>query len=142
MLSSGIPALDALCGGGIPTGSSTLVLGPAGSGKSNLTTSFALAAARRGECAALFAFDESLDLVLRRAEVFAADARSLFDIGKVAHRGGGSSSLSLGRFFSKIREIVERRHAKVVVLDSLNGFLNAMSGDDLLSSRCMSCCLI
>ena len=81
MFSSGISELDALLGGGIETGSSTLILGPAGSGKSLIGFQFVAAAIKRGEKAALFAFDEELGLLFRRTKAMGIDLQAFHEEG-------------------------------------------------------------
>src|SRR5205085_12403289 len=83
VLQSALPKLDALLGGGIAAGSSTLVLGPAGTGKSLLVLQFIAAAVARGERAALFLFDEELGMLLTRAKGLGIDLAAMRDSGKV-----------------------------------------------------------
>jgi circadian clock protein KaiC len=74
-LPSGNTQLDSLLGGGLPTGTSTLLLGPAGTGKSTVATQFATAAAARGERAALFVFDENIGTFRSRSRLDAGAAQ-------------------------------------------------------------------
>jgi circadian clock protein KaiC len=125
-LPSDVPALDALLGGGIEEGTSTLIVGAAGTGKSTLAAQFAAAAACRGEGAALFIFDESPDTLLTRCDDLDVDLQSQVTSGRVSLQQVDPAELTPGELVHAIRKAVEERHAKVVVIDSLNGYLNAM----------------
>ena len=131
-MASGVGALDDLLGGGLERGTSTLLVGAPGTGKSSLAVQFAAAAARRGECAALFIFDESLSTLCTRAKGLGMDLLPLMASGHVMLRQVDPAELSPGEFVHLIREAVERRHASVVVIDSLNGYLNAMPDERFL----------
>ena len=133
--SSGIAALDALWIGGIPRGTSTLVIGPAGSGKSSIVTAYAIAAAERGEVAAIFNFDETLSTVYRRSAQLGADLRAQVQSGMVRIGQLDPAELSPGQFVGKVREAVEKDGARCIIIDSLNGFLNAMSGEHMLVAQ-------
>lgn len=123
---SGIVELDAIMGGGIDQGTSTLVMGPAGVGKSTIATQFAIAAARRGERAALFLFDESTRTHLLRSASLGIDLATEFDAGRIAIRQVDPGELSPGEFVHLVRSEVEEHNTRVIVIDSLNGYLNAM----------------
>jgi circadian clock protein KaiC len=123
---SGIAELDQLLGGGIERGTSTLVLGPAGSGKSSLLTQYAVAAAARQERAALFLFDESLQTLRARAAGLGQELQGPIDAGRVLVRKVDPAELSAGEFANVVRQSVERDGVQIVAIDSLNGFLNAM----------------
>lgn len=125
-LASGSAALDALLGGGPDRGTSTLLMGPAGSGKSTIATQYAVAAARRGERAAFFLFDEGKHTLYRRAAALGLDLRGPEEAGRVAVRQVDPGAISAGEFVHAVREEVEGRDARLVVIDSLNGYLNAM----------------
>ncbi|MFC3080181.1 ATPase domain-containing protein [Phenylobacterium terrae] len=131
-LSSGIAGLDDLLGGGLERGSSTLVLGPAGTGKSLLTILFAVAAIRRGETAAMFVFDEELGLLFARARGLGIDLASLQDEGKLLIQQIDAAELSPGEFTAMVRHCVERSDAKTIVVDSLNGYQAAMPEEQFL----------
>ena len=123
---SALPALDALLGGGLDRGRSALVLGPAGSGKSALATQYAVAAAARGERVALYAFDESASTLFARAGRLGAQLQRHVEAGLIAIRQVDPAELSPGEFAHEVRAAVERDEARVVVIDSLNGYLHAM----------------
>jgi circadian clock protein KaiC len=129
---SNIPELDALVGGGLDSGTSTLVIGPAGSGKSSLCAHYAIAAAKRGEGAAIFTFDESVENMLTRCRGLGMNLEPYISSGHITIQQIDPAELSPGEFSHAIREAVERTDgppAKVVVIDSLNGYLNAMPGE-------------
>lgn len=124
-LGSGIAELDHLLGGGIERGTSTLLVGAAGTGKSSLAAQFVAAAAQRNQNAAMFIFDESIHTLLSRATGLGINLRPHVDAGNVTIQQVDPAELSPGEFTHAIRRAVERHHAKVVVIDSLNGYLNA-----------------
>ena len=121
-----------MLGGGIERGTSTLIVGAAGTGKSSLAAQFVSAAAARGQSAALFIFDESLNTLLSRTAGLGIDLREHLDSGRVAVHQVDPANLSPGEFAHAIRSAVERESASVVVIDSLNGYLNAMPGEKFL----------
>lgn len=125
-LSSGVQGLDDLVGGGLSRGTATLLSGPPGSGKSNLALTFAMAAARRGEKVTIYTFDESLPIFFARARGLRFGLDELVEKGVVSVVQIDPAELSAGEFSSRIRNDVENRGAKVVYLDSLNGYLHAM----------------
>jgi len=132
-LQSGIPALDALLGGGLERGTSTLIVGAAGTGKSTMAAQFAAAAANRGQHAAMFIFDESTETLMTRAEALGIPLRKHFSDGQITIQPVDPAELSPGEFVHRIRVAVERNAASVVVIDSLNGYLNAMPGERFLT---------
>jgi circadian clock protein KaiC len=131
-LASGIAELDALIGGGIERGTSTLFIGAAGTGKSSIVTKFVAAAAARGQKAALFIFDESTNTLLTRSDGLGIDLRTHVEAGHVLIKQVDPAELSPGELAHAIRHAVEQEHASIVVLDSLNGYLNAMPGERFL----------
>ena len=126
---SGVSALDAMFGGGIKRGSSTLIIGPTGVGKSTIASQYAVAAARRGDRAIIYAFDEVRRTSIERAEALGMDVQRELDRGTLAISQVDPAELSPGEFISQIRNDVEKYDTRVVVIDSLNGFLNAMPGE-------------
>lgn len=130
-LASGLAELDALLGGGIERGTSTLVVGAAGTGKSTLAALFAAAAAARGQAAALFLFDEAAHTLLTRCAALGIDLRPAIAAGRVTVQQVDPAELSPGEFTHAIRGAVDRG-AAVVVIDSLNGYLNAMPDERFL----------
>jgi circadian clock protein KaiC len=129
---SGLPALDDLLGGGIENGTSTLFVGAPGTGKSSVAVQFAITAARRGETAALFIFDESINTLRTRSAGLGMDLGPFIDSGHIRVRQIDPAELSPGEFVHEIRDAVEQHNATVVVIDSLNGYLNAMPDERFL----------
>lgn len=123
---TGLAPLDALLGGGLDTGTSTLLLGAAGTGKSTLATQVVVAAAERGQKAVMFIFDEGVDALLRRSDGIGLPLRAHVEAGTVRVVPVDPAELSPGAFVSQIREQVERDDVRVVVIDSLNGYFNSM----------------
>jgi circadian clock protein KaiC len=131
-MTSDIPELDALLGGGIEQGSSTLVLGPAGTGKSLFAVQFVTAALRRGEKAAMFIFDEELGLLLERTRKLGFDLQAFCDAGSLHLEQVDAAELSPGEFAHRVRSRVDEADAKTVVIDSLNGYQAAMPDENAL----------
>jgi circadian clock protein KaiC len=123
---SGIPELDALMGGGIDRGTATLVAGPPGSGKSTISLQYAAAAAARGDHAAVFAFEESKAILLARAAGIGMRIEEGRGPGQVMVRQVDPTDIAPGEFAHIVCRAVEEDNARVVVIDSLNGYLNAM----------------
>jgi circadian clock protein KaiC len=132
ILTSGITELDALLGGGIDSGSTTLVIGPAGTGKTLVVLQFAAAAVRRKERAALFIFDEELGLLFSRAKALGIDLESMRDGGNLIIEQMDAAEVSPGEFAHKVRSSVEKHDLRTVVIDSLNGYQNAMPEEQFL----------
>ncbi len=132
-LQCGLPALDALLGGGLERGTSTLIVGAAGTGKSTIAAQFAVEAAKRGEHAALFVFDESIGTLLTRANGLGIDLLEQVEANRILLQPIDPAELSPGEFLSHIRNAVEKQDASVIVIDSLNGYLNAMPGERFLT---------
>jgi circadian clock protein KaiC len=128
---SGVAELDALLGGGPTRGTSTLVLGPAGAGKSTVCLQYALAAAARGEHATVYSFDEGLETILARSAALGMDVHPPVEAGLIDIQQIDPAMLSPGEFMGRVRRAVERG-TRVVVIDSLNGYLNAMPGEKYL----------
>jgi circadian clock protein KaiC len=120
--SSGVAELDQLLGGGVEAGSSTLILGPAGTGKSLLAIVFIVAAIARGEKAALFVFDEELGLLFARMKGLGIDLEEMQRGGKLFVDQVDAAELSPGEFAHRVRKQVDEDHIKTVVIDSLNGY--------------------
>jgi circadian clock protein KaiC len=128
---SGVTALDDMLGGGIDRGSSTLIMGPAGSGKSALSTQYAIGAAQRGEKAAMFIFEESVASVYNRSHSLGMPLRELVDAGMIVIRQVDPAQLQPGEFAHAVRTTVDEG-VRVLVIDSLNGFLNAVPEEKFL----------
>ncbi|MFZ0633295.1 MAG: ATPase domain-containing protein [Acidobacteriaceae bacterium] len=134
-LESSITALDTLLGGGIDSGTSTLLLGPAGCGKSTIAIRYAVSAVERGERPALFTFDETLATLVIRAKGLGMDIKKHADSGNLLLRQVDAAELSPGQFVYEIRQLVEKQALKLLIIDSLNGFLNAMPGEHFLAMQ-------
>lgn len=128
-IESGVPELDKMFGGGLSRGSTTLVIGPTGSGKSNLSMQYAYAAACRGDRAIVYTFDEVLRTALDRAEALGMKVREQIQNGTLSMYQVNPADLSPGELASRIRSDVEDRDTRVVVIDSLSGYLASMSGE-------------
>jgi circadian clock protein KaiC len=132
-LASDIPELDRLLGGGIEQGSSTLIAGPPGTGKSSLAARLVASAAVRGERSAMFIFDESFHMLTTRAASTGSDLIPHIKTGHVTVQPVDPAELSPGEFAHAIRRSVENHGASVIVIDSLNGYLNAMPDERFLT---------
>jgi circadian clock protein KaiC len=132
---SGLGELDSLLGGGLERGTSTVIIGPSGSGKSSVATQYVVASAKRGERAAIFTFDENLGTLLARTAGLGLDLedyrkRDLLSIQQVE-----PAELSPGEFVGLVRRAVEVDHVRVLVVDSLNGYLHAMPEEQFLLAQ-------
>ena len=134
-ITSGVTDLDALFGGGVERGTSTLLIGPPGSGKSSIALQYAIAAANQGDHGAVYAFEETRAATMARSRglglVFNEGTRP----GEILVEQIDPAEISPGEFAHMVRESVERNHARVVVIDSLNGYLNAMPADRFLTAQ-------
>lgn len=128
-----LPELDALLGGGIEEGTSTLIVGGAGTGKSTIAAQFCVAAANRGQKSVVFMFDESPNTLLTRCHGLNMPLQKWVEAGMVQIVQVDPAELSPGELSFLIRQAVERDGAKIVVIDSLNGYLNAMPEERFLT---------
>jgi circadian clock protein KaiC len=139
LLKSDNKELDALLGGGMQYGTSVLLLGPAGSGKSTLAIQYARAAAGRGECAAVFAFDERVETLLERTTGLGMDITRQLESGHIAIYPIDTAELSPGEFAHRVRRAVDgdgdHSGVKLIVIDSLNGYMNAMPEERFLNAQ-------
>jgi circadian clock protein KaiC len=129
---SGIIELDRLLGGGVDRGTSTLVLGPAGTGKSLFVIQYAVAAIRRGEKVSIFMFDEELGVTFRRCKAMGIDLEAFRSSGALIIEQIDAAELSPGEFSHRVRGCVVDQGAGMVVIDSLNGFRAAMPEEQSL----------
>ncbi len=130
---SGVPALDKLVGGGLPSGSSTLLIGPAGTGKTLLVMQYLREAIKRGERAALFVFDEELGLLFSRAKGLGIDLAGMRDAGKLIVQQMDAAELSPGEFACHVRNAVDDENIRTVAIDSLNGYQASMPEEQFLT---------
>lgn len=133
-ISSGIAGLDQLLGGGMDRGTTTLILGPAGSGKSTIAIQYAVQMAGNDESAAIFAFDETLEILTSRAQSLGLPFEEHLESGKLLARQIDPAEISPGEFVWSVRQCVEAG-CKLIVIDSLNGYLNAMPGEKYLNNQ-------
>jgi circadian clock protein KaiC len=131
-LACGVAGLDDLLGGGVEEGTSTLIVGAAGTGKSSVAAQFTAAAAARGQGGALFLFDESPYTLLSRCDELGIPLRAGIDAGTITVQQVDPAELTPGEFVHAIQQAVERG-AKIVVIDSLNGYLSAMPEERFLT---------
>lgn len=132
-LPSGLPEFDSLLGGGLEEGTSTLIVGAAGTGKSTLAAQFIAEAAKRGQKSAMFVFDESPTTLLTRCQELAVGLEQHCNDGTVNLRQVDPAELAPGEFTHLIRNAVEQDGVKLIVIDSLNGYLNAMPEEGFLT---------
>ncbi len=132
ILSSGIRELDDMLGGGLEEGTACLLTGNTGAGKSTLGSLYVQAAAKRGEKSVVFCFDERKDTFLRRSAALDLDIPSYIEQGLVELRQVNTGELSTGEFADIVRKVVEVKQAKVIIIDSLTGYLNAMPEERIL----------
>ena len=132
-LRSGVAQIDSLLGGGLDRGTSALLMGPAGAGKSTIAAQFLCSAAKQGEKCVVYTFDESVGTALARADGLGLDMKACIDSGNVRIQQVDPGELSPGEFIYRIRREVEKEGVKVVMIDSLNGYLNAMPGERFLT---------
>ncbi|MCA1434235.1 AAA family ATPase [Bradyrhizobium sp. BRP20] len=132
MVTSGNPELDQLLGGGLERGTNALLLGAAGVGKSSVALTYAIAAAERGEHAVFFAFDEGRGTVEARARALGLPLDKHLASGKIRFQQIDPAELSPGEFAATLRRSVEVDNARIIVIDSLNGYLNAMPDERFL----------
>jgi len=133
LASSGNSELDLLVGGGLDAGTSNLLMGPAGSGKSTVASLFVNEAAKRGEKSIFFAFDETVHTLLWRAHEMGLQFKRHMDAGILTVRQIDPAEIAPGELAMQIVDCVEKDHVRMVVLDSLNGYVNAMPQEDYLS---------
>jgi circadian clock protein KaiC len=121
-----------LLGGGLERGTNALLIGAAGVGKSSLALTYAIAATSRGENAAFFAFDEGRGTLEARARTLGLPLQDALDSGRLHMQQIDPAEMSPGEFTARVRKSVEVDHARVVIIDSLNGYLNAMPEERFL----------
>ena len=133
-MASGIKELDELLGGGLHVGTSSLIAGPAGCGKSTIATKYAVSAADRGERVAFYIFDESLHTLMLRSRDLGIELEKHLASGQILVQQIDPAELSPGEFAHRVRQETERG-ARMVIIDSLNGYLNSMPGEGFLTAH-------
>ena len=126
LIKSGVDTLDEMFGGGQESGTTTLVIGQAGTGKSTMASLYATAALQRGESVALFLFEERVETFFRRSEGLGMDLRQFHEDGHLIIRDFDPNEISPGEFGQIVQEVVSRKRVKVVVIDSFTGYLNSL----------------
>ena len=132
LVSTGIPQLDQMMGGGLSRGTNTLLNGPSGVGKTTTAVRCGLSAIERGEKAAYFLFDEGISTLIARAAAMDMDLEPYCESGQMSLSQIDPAELSPGEFASRVRRAVEEDGVKFIVIDSLNAFLQAMPGEKYL----------
>ncbi|WP_213803681.1 ATPase domain-containing protein [Granulicella sp. dw_53] len=132
MFTSNVPELDALLGGGLQRGTSNLVIGPTGVGKSTIAALYAAAATTRGERAAIFTFDELVGTLSRRCTQLGVIIDDMTEPAKMSVEQIDPAELSPGEFAVRILKMVDEQGLRVLVLDSLNGYMQSMAGEQEL----------
>jgi circadian clock protein KaiC len=130
---SGVKNLDSIWNGGLDRGTSTLLLGPAGSGKSSIALTYAITAARAGEFVALLLFEELIHLASKRGAGLNLDPRPWVASGNLLMEQIEPAEMAPGEFVQRVRDMVEKRGARVVIIDSLNGLIKAMPDESHLT---------
>jgi circadian clock protein KaiC len=131
-VSTGSAEFDALLGGGLVPGTATLLTGPAGVGKTTASVQSMVAALKRGDHTVYFLFDERLPTLMRRSAALGMDLQPYLDSGQLLLRAIDPAELSPGEFAGAVRQAVEEHGAKVVVIDSLNAYLQSMPNEQFL----------
>jgi circadian clock protein KaiC len=129
---SGIPTLDELLGGGLDLGTACLFIGQPGTGKSTLASVFARSAMQKGDPAAIFLFEERPETFKKRAKELGVDLSPFIENGRLTLQKLDTSSITPGEFSHRVREAVEDKQVKVVVIDSLTGYFNTMQSTTML----------
>jgi len=133
LIDSGSPPLDNLLGGGLQEGSSLLIIGPAGTGKSVLSTQYACAATARGERVRFYLFDERLNSFLLRSEGLGMDLGEAISDGRLALQQIEPTEMSPGEFATDVARAIEEDDVRLIIIDSINGYMKSMPEERLLA---------
>jgi circadian clock protein KaiC len=129
---SKIPALDAILGGGPQRGTTTLISGPAGTGKTTLALQYLIAACERGENTVIYQFDERVGTLISRARQIGVDLETWVHEGRLSIRQIDPAEIAPGEFAAMVQRAVEERDARIILIDSLNGYMAAMPQEQQL----------
>lgn len=133
---SNVAGLDQMMGGGLTSGTTTMLLGPAGVGKSTVSMQYVVSALESGIPAAVYSFDEILDTLFERTEKLCfRGVRQYVELGTLKAVQVNPADLSPGAFTNMVRTAVEERGVRVVVIDSLNGYISAMPDEKFLQTN-------
>lgn len=132
LVTSGLPALDDLLGGGLDRGTTALLLGPSGTGKSTVAAQYAAAAARRGERSVFYVFDERIQTLFQRSRALGLDLERHVDAGTVLVQQVDPAEMTAGEFAHSVRTAVSEHNIRLVVLDSLTGYMYSMPQERFL----------
>lgn len=130
---SGVAELDTLIGGGLERGTSTLIMGPAGCGKTTISVRWVVEAAERGENSAFFIFEEGAQTLMARAEGLGMNLKEHVKSGRIAIERIDPAAMSPGEFVHMVRMYITQKNVRVIVVDSLNGYLHSMPGENFLA---------
>lgn len=130
LIKSGLGPLDEMLGGGMEAGTTTLITGQAGTGKSTLASLYALAALERGEAVAMYLFEERLETLFRRSEGLGLNLRPYFESKQLIINDFNPAEISAGEFSLIVRDGVDNRNTRVVLIDSFTGYLSALPKSD------------
>lgn len=130
LIKSGLAPLDEMLGGGMEAGTTTLVTGQAGTGKSTLASLYALAALERGEAVAMYLFEERLETLFRRSEGLGLNLRPYYESKQLTINDFNPAEISAGEFSLIVRDGVDNRNTRVVLIDSFTGYLSALPKSD------------
>ncbi|MFZ6735420.1 ATPase domain-containing protein [Undibacterium sp. Ji42W] len=131
--STGLPSFDKLLGGGLVSGTNSLIVGPSGIGKTTVSVRCLLSALERGEKASFYLFDEGLGTFFARSASLGMEVQSYVDSGQLSIQHIDPAELAPGEFAQMLRDAVELDGVKFIVIDSLNAYLQAMPGEHFLT---------
>ena len=131
-VSSGVPELDEMLGGGIERGTVSILTGPTGVGKTTLGMQFMREAARRGERSVVYAFEEQADTLLHRCQAVGMPVREMIDEGTLGVVAVEPLRFSPDEFALMVRREIEERGTRMIMIDGISGYRLTLAGDDLV----------